>query len=692
MIENRFRPPLEWIPALSASGAALGILVLPGLAPSAILQGASVLGLGALAIVRGRGAWRQMRYRANLRRLPVYKLTASEIPYHEKFLFLGRGFRWLPIHSQRLALVRERYQELLGETRLERAARELERISHGQHWLCRYTSRDAWWNPVRPLPPVHGSPELHGIEVDESDVYQDLGERVAHSLVLGTTRVGKTRLAEVLITQDIRRGDVVIVFDPKGDADLLRRMYAEAVRAGRQDVFYMFHLGFPEISARYNPIGSFAKVTEVATRVAGQLPSEGQAAAFKAFVWRFINVMARALVALGFKPNLEVIYANAVNIGELTKNYLEFWLESVRPSWRSEFEKKLLELGNDKETNKQLLTQANKTGRSFELLALVFWIQSQGLHDPIGDALISVINNDKTFFDKLIGSLYPLLEKVTTGRVSALLSPDYDDPNDPRPIFDWAKVIDQRAIVYIGLDSLTDHEVGSAVATSMLNDLTSTAGKLYKYGQAYGQRQAIKPAKLALHLDEVNELINDAFVPMVNKAGGAGFQVTAYTQTSADMEAKIGSAAKAQQIFGNFNTLIMLRVKHISTAEILTSQLPKVRIRSVTPDSKATDAGDLFDGKSFSSANADKVTDKEVEMLQPADLVQLPKGQAFALINGGQLYKLRFPLADETGDACMPADLRTIDIAMREQYQAYIDQIDSAEVDGAGAGWLDGSR
>jgi hypothetical protein len=29
--------------------------------------------------------------------------------------------------------------------------------------------------------------------------------------VLGTTRVGKTRLAEIFITQDIRRGDTVIV-------------------------------------------------------------------------------------------------------------------------------------------------------------------------------------------------------------------------------------------------------------------------------------------------------------------------------------------------------------------------------------------------------------------------------------------------------------------------------------------------
>ena len=37
------------------------------------------------------------------------------------------------------------------------------------------------------------------------------------------------------------------------------------------------------------------------------MPSEGQSAAFKEFVWRFVNVMARALVALGRKPDYQEI-------------------------------------------------------------------------------------------------------------------------------------------------------------------------------------------------------------------------------------------------------------------------------------------------------------------------------------------------------------------------------------------------
>ncbi len=112
-------------------------------------------------------------------------------------------------------------------------------------FIPKLTQLDSRWNPVRPLPPVGGSAFIHGVEPNEKDAYTPLSERVGHTLVVGTTRVGKTRLAEVYVTQDIHRGDVTIMFDPKGDADLLKRMYMECKRAGRQKEFYVFHLGYP---------------------------------------------------------------------------------------------------------------------------------------------------------------------------------------------------------------------------------------------------------------------------------------------------------------------------------------------------------------------------------------------------------------------------------------------------------------
>ena len=137
---------------------------------------------------------------------------------------------------------------------------------------------------------------------------------------------GKTRLAELLITQDIQRGEVVIVFDPKGDTALLSQMYREAGRCERLEHFQFFHLGYPEASVRYNAIGRFSRVTEVATRIANQLPSQGNSAAFKEFAWRFVNIIAGALVELKVTPNYRLIRKYINDIEPLFVNYAEHLL------------------------------------------------------------------------------------------------------------------------------------------------------------------------------------------------------------------------------------------------------------------------------------------------------------------------------------------------------------------------------
>ncbi|BAN98948.1 putative plasmid transfer protein [Plautia stali symbiont] len=140
----------------------------------------------------------------------------------------------------------------LQPNRFYQGARQLELLTeHRLPWLGKLLSADTSLNPVRPLPPVGGNPALHGIEPDEKDVTLALGERVGHTVVYGTTRVGKTRLAELLVTQDIRRGEVTIVFDPKGDADLMKRVWAEAHRAGRGDELFGRQIACN--SARHHP-------------------------------------------------------------------------------------------------------------------------------------------------------------------------------------------------------------------------------------------------------------------------------------------------------------------------------------------------------------------------------------------------------------------------------------------------------
>jgi hypothetical protein len=143
-------------------------------------------------------------------------------------------------------------------------------------------------------------------------------------------------------------------------------------------------------------------------------------------------------------------------------------------------------------------------------------------------------------------------------------------------------------------------------------------------------------------------------------------QITAYTQTASDIEAGIGDRAKAGQVSGNLNTLIMLRVKNEETAEFLTQQLPPVRIYSRVAETRVTDDNNPESPTDFISQNADRITDEEAEMLLPADLIELPKGQAFALLDGGKLYKLRLPLPGH--DPLLPAGMGEIAAWARSRY------------------------
>jgi conjugative coupling factor TraD (TOL family) len=544
--------------------------------------------------------------------------------------------------------------------------------------LGRLTRCDAWWNPVAPLPAVGGDPALHGVEPDEDEVWMDLGERVGHMLVLGTTRVGKTRLAEILITQDIRRGDVVIVFDPKGDADLLKRMYAEARRAGREEEFHFFHLGYPELSARYNPVGSFSRVTEVATRITNQLPKEGEGANFAQFVWGFVNAMSKAMTALGRTPSYQDIYHYANDIEPLVLDYCEFWLDRdpLAVGWREEIEAL--------EVDPKSLDRAMKN-RDLGVVKILEYIRGKGLHDDTAASLMKIISYEQSYFNKLVASLIPLLEKLTTGKVAELVSPDMGRLDDRRPLFDWMGVINRGGIVYVGLDALTDYEVAGAVGNSMFSDLTSTAGRIYKHGETYGQSASAPKRRISIHADEFNELIGDEFIPLLNKAGGAGYQVAVYTQTWSDVEARIGSRAKAQQIGGNLNTLIMLRVKNTDTAKILTDQLDEVELVTTMSASQASDSNNPLDFSDFTSRNEDRLSARAAPMISPAELTRLPKGQAFALIEGGKLYKLRLPLPYAEHDPMMPEDLEAVAEDMRGRYV----RVTPGEF-APGAGWVTG--
>lgn len=656
-IESLLRPAVELSTAATAASAATMALI----APSAMMMTPAValisaLLLGALAARRGYQGWKILRYRRQLTRLPYYAISPADIPAIEGRLFLGLGFTWTQRHTQRL-----------WDTERSENARFLKPgpVALAIALTLGALGRASADHGLGGIPAIHGVGMLEG----ETPISMPQADRPGHTAVLGTTRVGKTRLAEVLIAQDIRDGYVTIVFDPKGDAALMARCYSEAKRHKREDQLYVFHLGFPDHSARYNPVGTYDRVTEVAGRITNQLPGTGNSAAFRQFSWGYVNTLAKAVDALGHRVSYKVILTHAQDIEPLVIEYLEHWLdgEEQASGWRD----RVQYLVNTIEEGERLAIPREIKARSPQTQALYVYVRESGLKDPIASSLLKVIEYDRSYYDRLIASLYPLLEKLTTGKVGELLSPDYAD-DDERPIFDWATVIRTGGIVYIGLDALSDPEVASVVGATMFADLTSQSGRIYKHGQLHGLPALSESRRVCIHADEMNELMGPEFVPMVNKAGGAGYQVTGYTQTMSDVEVRIGSKPGAGQVWGNLNTIIMLRVQETDTARFFADKLPKVEVNQLTTLSGATDNATPDSPTDFTSSAQQRQTTQQVELVQPATLMALPKGQAFARTEGGVISKIRLPMfAAEAED--LPEHLASMAAFMRQNYRSSAD-------------------
>ena len=267
------------------------------------------------------------------------------------------------------------------------------------------------------------------------------------------------------------------------------------------------------------------------------------------------------------------------------------------------------------------------------------------LHDQVLIDLYDAATLDKHYYDKITASVGPVLSEINKSNASNTFSFQHSTCE-----IELMDVIKQKKVVYIGLDSLTNPNVAQAVGKAFLSDLVSTAGKIYKEGNAN--------YKLNLHCDELSEIIQDSFIKILNKAGGAGFQVTAYAQTKQDLEVALGSRAMAEVTEGNLNTLIIMRVKNEETANLLVKILPQVGVVGHTQVSMVNDTPHGEEGIFFNTTNEDRVQTSAIPMIEVNDVISLPKGQAFVLVNGGELYKIRIPLP--LNDGLAPTDIKQV--------------------------------
>jgi conjugal transfer pilus assembly protein TraD len=599
MTSSPYQFEVPWRPNFEARMAvvwvlgAVSILLLTTVAP--IFRGFGVV-LG-IACVAGATVRSFQAYRRNVedRRLKFFGKEFIDLEALQgksrqaiatKSYWLGRGFPWTDIEATKLHTLMS-----MGVVRtLGKAAQHAE----GSYWV-------------------------HGL-APEQDIYSELANLVGHSLIVGSTRVGKTRLFDLLIAQAIFRGETVIIIDPKGDHGLAQNARAACDASGEGDRFVYFHPAHPDRSACIDPLRNWNRKTELASRVAALIPSETGADPFTAFGWKVLNDITNGMIATGHRPNLVQLrrYVEGGPESLLQRALKVHFVANVR-DWES---------------------RASSYIRKYKdrlLQAYVAFYQEVAIHEAQSvdlDGLISTYEHNRDHFQKMVASLIPILSMLTSDPLQELLSPDFE-PGHERLVTDMSKIIRGNKVVYIGLDSLADSTVGSAIGSIMLADLAAVAGDRYNYGI-----DTLTPVNL--FIDEAAEVLNQPAIQLMNKGGGADFRVTIATQTFADFASRLGDENKARQVLANTNNKIALRVLDSETQKYIAEGMPQTKVRSMALRYGHNVDTHIHD--EYSASYQEQILEEEADLFPAAMLGELPPLHFIARLSGGRTLKGRIPI------------------------------------------------
>ena len=543
-------------------------------------------------------------YRVELKPLQEL-LNISHEMYQDGTLFLGNGFKWEQKHTE------------IATKILRRSSAEIPEIPD---WIPEKVVKKLSpksWMPVRDG--AIGVPWIHGIEPEDHPIGVRFDALEGHTLLCGTTRAGKTRLYELIVTQLIYQRKTVFIIDPKGDKDLEKRCRKECAQTGRK--FLFFHPARPSESMRLDPLANWNTVSDAATRV-GQLVEAD--ASFASFAWKTLNTVLRGMVANEERPNIKK-----------AKRYVQLGIE---PLLTSVLAKWFVRHHERKATWDQDLKGHMNPKDARKIVAMMSLYREMtdksGQSDETIDAMIAMVEHSKEHFSKMIQVLEPVLEQLGAGELGDMLSPDPTDLTDTRPIYDTRKCIEENAVVYIALDSLSNRIIGSAIGSIILADLASVAGAIYNFEEK---------KDVFLLVDEAAEAMNDQLIQILNKGGGAGMKCLLATQTIADFTVRLGSKDKATQVLANLNNVISLRVKDYETAEWVAKSFGKTGYRAQS-ESMSTSSGSAAHPTEFNASTSRSVQEQEVALVNPDLLMRLPPFNYFAFVAGSTVYKGRFPI------------------------------------------------
>lgn len=362
-----------------------------------------------------------------------------------------------------------------------------------------------------------------GIPLDHPEKVVELGfpdsYRKGHCWCFGTTRVGKTRVMEHIIEQDIRKGYSVVAIDPKGDIDLFSKITELAIDTGRQNDLMLITPIFPQYSAILDPLASYYMPEELVAHITAGV-AVGREPYFFGVAYEVSMVVVQALIMLaevaGVRPSF--------NLNDIKNHISHKDLEQLK--------EKLDYIDSD---------DARQLARDME----------------------KILATPADYYSKVASSLRVALTELTSGNVGQIIGKA--DENR------FIKRLEQGQgiILVVQLGSLLTKRAAYTAGKVIISMVQAFVGRVYSSGKN------VTPP-LVLHIDEAQSVLYHGIEDLFAKAGGAGVFIHGYCQSISQLVAEVGED-RANTILDNCNTKLFMRVPDADTAEYVSRHLGEER-------------------------------------------------------------------------------------------------------------------
>jgi conjugal transfer pilus assembly protein TraD len=352
-----------------------------------------------------------------------------------------------------------------------------------------------------------------GFDLEDRTRIVDIGlpdqDRKRHTFVFGTTGVGKTRLAEYMIEQDIRKGYSIAFFDPKGDQEIFAKIVQVAKECGRLNELMLVTPIFPEYSAIIDPMAYYFMVDELVGHVVS-----------------------------GIKAGKEPYFRN------IAKGITMSVILTLRILAEAQKTKPLLNFN-------ELRLGVRRSSLEEYMEALTMIASPEALE--VAGMIQDVLEYPEEHYSKVSSSLRTALLELSSGNIGRVIG----KAKENRFIRELEK--GNRVIFVVHSGSLITREAAATLSKVIISMIQSFIGRTI-----LSKKRRVSPP-LSIYMDESQSLLYQGIDELFAKGGSADVMVTAFAQSVNQLYAAVEEEF-AKSILDNTNTKLFMRCPDAETS------------------------------------------------------------------------------------------------------------------------------